>query len=130
MYQVDLEDFDNDHYLMALTNQKEERDSRRLLVFQGPDEVVLAFLFYDDLKLGSEVDLEPGTVQVFWSSRKYDIRETFVVPKDFYYDLTPERLQIYRQANFFPPQSLISNSLMIFKILGTDQHKAPSSGSG
>ena len=70
-----------------------------LLLFQLPDMVTLAFLFPGPLTVGVGLELEAGSMQAFFMSRRFDLRRQFICPTGFYYDLTGERFQIYREKD-------------------------------
>ena len=70
-----------------------------LLLFQLPDMVTLAFLFPGALTVGLGVELEAGSMQAFFISRRFHLRQQFICPTGFYYDLTEERFQIYREKD-------------------------------
>ena len=87
-------DFDPQQHLLSMTD-----NGGVLVVFQLPDLVALAFLFVCPLTAGEGHKMEPGSMQVFFISRRFNLRRQFICPDGFFYDLTPERFQIYRDNN-------------------------------
>ena len=84
-------EFDPQQHLLSLTE-----GGGVLVLFQLPDLVALAFLFPGPLTPGEGIEMDAGSMQVFFISRRFDLRRQFISPNGFYYDLTPERFQIYR----------------------------------
>ena len=87
-------DFDPQQHLLSLTE-----GGGVLVVFQLPDLVALVFLFPGPLTVGEGIEMDPGSMQVFFISRRFNLRRQFICPNGFYYDLTAERFQIYRDNN-------------------------------
>ena len=87
-------DFDPQQHLLSLTE-----GGGVLVVFQLPDLVALVFLFPGPLTVGEGMEMDPGSMQVFFISRRFNLRRQFICPNGFFYDLTAERFQIYRDNN-------------------------------
>ena len=84
-------EFDPQQHLLSLVE-----GGGVLIVFQLPDLVALAFLFPGPLTSGEGIEMDAGSMQVFFISRRFNLRRQFICPNGFFYDLTAERFQIYR----------------------------------
>eukprot|EP00092_Neocalanus_flemingeri_P027073 GFUD01029359.1.p1 GENE.GFUD01029359.1~~GFUD01029359.1.p1 ORF type:complete len:1934 (+),score=582.76 GFUD01029359.1:141-5942(+) len=128
-----MPEFDPQQHLLTLTE-----GGGVLFAFQMPDMVVVAFLFTNPLKEGERVEMEPGSVQTFFISRKFGLKKQFICPAEFFYDLNEDRFQIYRTdrtKSFFwfrsdiPPEVsddvLLSLSIDLTRFGGNSVRRGP-----